>query len=88
MATRLTSKRILNLLITTYGKKNFRQRDAMFIIKERFNRNVTASYMAGILANLRRWGCIVYADKKKRGWGGYVVTDWGRECNARWEMEK
>lgn len=28
------------------------------------------------LQRLRRWGYLRYADRKKRGWGGFLLTDY------------
>ncbi len=36
------------------------------------------------LHTLRRWGYLRYADRSQRGAGGYVVTEWGHACVARW----
>lgn len=43
--------------------------------------------MSARLDTLRKWGYIKYADRIKKGYGGFVVTEWGKECAKRWKRE-
>lgn len=36
---------------------------------------------------LRSYGYVKYADRSKRGWGGYLVTPWGHTMAEKWRKE-
>jgi DNA-binding IscR family transcriptional regulator len=78
----MTSKKILCRIATLYPDEPFRIRDIGTILRLKPN------YISAIFSNLRRWGCIRYQNREKRGWGGYLITPWGLTCAARWEKEE
>lgn len=44
--------------------------------------------MGARLKTLRQWNYLRYADKSKKGYGGYVITPWGKKTAQRLEKER
>jgi len=42
--------------------------------------------MSKRVSTLRKWGYVRFFDRKKRGYGGFAITEWGRECSKRWRV--
>ncbi len=39
------------------------------------------------LSVLHGWGYLRYADRGRRGRGGYVITEWAKKCVKRWSEQ-
>jgi transcription initiation factor IIE alpha subunit len=46
---------------------------------------ILKTHASNILANLRAWKLIKYHDKKKKGHGGYILTDYGKKFKIQKE---
>lgn len=78
MAQKVTQG-LLIWLVSTYHGEPFRRKDAV-----QFYTRTAPENIPGLFGNLKRWGCIRYVDRKKRGWGGYIVTEWGKKMAQKW----
>lgn len=45
--------------------------------------DVTETDASNRVIKLKGWKLIKYADRQKRGWGGYVLTDYGKNFIVR-----
>jgi len=44
--------------------------------------------MGKTLSRLHVWGYIKYADRSKRGWGGYIITESGMRRVKEWTTSR
>ena len=49
--------------------------------------NVRLSRASTTINTLRRWGYVKYNDRTVRGYGGFVVTPWGKQMATKWRAE-